>query len=117
MQFSGFREIWQRVRWVVLAIGTLFATVITRFIAMGMVPGKLDWWTAGDSNPRPPRCERDALPTELAAHRTDYVERLQALSASNRPTYSSKSRQAPPTASCRQSIIWFSFAFRAFGLY
>src|SRR5208282_1233895 len=27
-----------------------------------------DWWTAGDSNPRPPRCERDALPTELPAH-------------------------------------------------
>ena len=27
-----------------------------------------NWWTAGDSNPRPPRCERDALPTELAAH-------------------------------------------------
>ena len=26
------------------------------------------WWTAGGSNPRPPRCERDALPTELAAH-------------------------------------------------
>src|SRR5579872_4538531 len=29
---------------------------------------KGDWWTAGDSNPRPPRCERGALPTELAAH-------------------------------------------------
>lgn len=26
------------------------------------------WWTAGDSNPRPRRCERRALPTELAAH-------------------------------------------------
>ncbi len=26
------------------------------------------WWTAWDSNPRPPRCERGALPTELAAH-------------------------------------------------
>ena len=26
------------------------------------------WWTAWDSNPRPPRCERGALPAELAAH-------------------------------------------------
>src|ERR1700692_835190 len=26
------------------------------------------WWTAGDSNPRPPRCERGVLPAELAAH-------------------------------------------------
>ena len=26
-----------------------------------------NWWTAWDSNPRPPRCERGALPTELAA--------------------------------------------------
>lgn len=39
MQFSGFREVWQRVRWVVLVIGTLFAAVITRFIAMGMFVG------------------------------------------------------------------------------
>src|SRR5207245_8422843 len=28
------------------------------------------WWTAGGSNSRPPRCERGALPTELAAHET-----------------------------------------------
>ena len=27
------------------------------------------WWTRGDSNPRPPRCERGALPAELLAHR------------------------------------------------
>jgi MFS transporter, FSR family, fosmidomycin resistance protein len=26
------------------------------------------WWTAGDSNPRPPDCEPGALPAELAAH-------------------------------------------------
>ena len=25
------------------------------------------WWTVGDSNPRLPRCERGALPTELTA--------------------------------------------------
>jgi hypothetical protein len=27
------------------------------------------WWTWGGSNPRPHRCERCALPTELHAHR------------------------------------------------
>src|SRR6266566_4565990 len=26
------------------------------------------WWTRGDSNPRPPRCEQGALPAELLAH-------------------------------------------------
>src|SRR5580700_3328556 len=26
------------------------------------------WWTTRDSNPRPPHCERGALPTELVAH-------------------------------------------------
>jgi putative transposase len=29
------------------------------------------WWTAGGSNSRPPRCERGALPAELAAHVLD----------------------------------------------
>ena len=27
-----------------------------------------NWWTWGGSNPRPHRCERCALPTELHAH-------------------------------------------------
>jgi hypothetical protein len=27
-----------------------------------------DWWTWGDSNPRPPACKAGALPTELHAH-------------------------------------------------
>ncbi len=26
------------------------------------------WWRVGDSNPRPRRCERRALPTELTPH-------------------------------------------------
>ena len=30
---------------------------------------RIIWWTAWGSNPRPPRCERGALPTELAAHK------------------------------------------------
>jgi hypothetical protein len=29
---------------------------------------EMEWWTAWDSNPRPRRCERRALPAELAAH-------------------------------------------------
>ena len=27
-----------------------------------------NWWRVGDSNPRPRRCERRALPTELTPH-------------------------------------------------
>ena len=33
---SGFRELWQRSRWLLFAIGTTFAAIITRFVAMGM---------------------------------------------------------------------------------
>ena len=28
------------------------------------------WWRRRDSNSRPPRCERDALPTELLPHKS-----------------------------------------------
>ena len=38
-QASGFREIWRRYRKVLFVIGTLFAAIITRFIAMGTFPG------------------------------------------------------------------------------
>jgi len=31
VQASGFREIWQRMRWVLFVIGTLVAAIITRF--------------------------------------------------------------------------------------
>jgi hypothetical protein len=34
------------------------------------------WWTRGDSNPRPPRCERGALPAELLAQSYRLVTRL-----------------------------------------
>jgi hypothetical protein len=36
VQASGFREMWQRFRWVLFALGTTFAAVITRFVAIGM---------------------------------------------------------------------------------
>jgi hypothetical protein len=36
VQASGFRDVWLRFRWVLFAIGTAFAAVITRFVAMGM---------------------------------------------------------------------------------
>jgi hypothetical protein len=35
-QMSSFNELWKRTRWVVLAIGILFAATITRFMAIGM---------------------------------------------------------------------------------
>ncbi len=37
------------------------------------------WWTRRGSNPRPPRCERGALPAELRAH-VRFLERLFPLS-------------------------------------
>ena len=36
VQASGFREVWLRSRWVLFAIGTAVAAIITRFMAMGM---------------------------------------------------------------------------------
>lgn len=35
-QISGFRELWQRVRWVLFAIGVAFAGVITRFWSIAL---------------------------------------------------------------------------------
>ena len=37
-QMSDFRDIWRKTRWVVFVVGTLFAAIITRFIAMAMFP-------------------------------------------------------------------------------
>ena len=34
-QVSGFRALWIRCRWLLLAVGILFAGVITRFFALG----------------------------------------------------------------------------------
>jgi len=36
VQISGFREVWQRGRRVLFVIGTTFAAIIARFVAMGM---------------------------------------------------------------------------------
>jgi hypothetical protein len=36
VQSSGFRGLWQQYRWLLFAIGTTFAAIITRFVAMGM---------------------------------------------------------------------------------
>ena len=35
-QHSGFQELWLRYRWILLAIGILFAGTITHYFAMGM---------------------------------------------------------------------------------
>src|SRR6185312_219174 len=37
-QMSDFRDVWRRTRWIVFAAGTLFAGIITRFIAMAIFP-------------------------------------------------------------------------------
>ncbi len=46
------------------------------------------WWTRGDSNPRPPRCERGALPAELLAHeqQIDFNKGAGACQHAPRPT-------------------------------
>jgi hypothetical protein len=36
VQASGFREVWQRVRWVLFVLGTLVAAIITRFMSLAM---------------------------------------------------------------------------------
>jgi len=35
-QFTAFRAVWPRVRWVVFITGLLFAAIITRIFALGM---------------------------------------------------------------------------------
>ena len=34
MQSSDFIQVWRKVRWILFVTGTLFAAIITRFIAM-----------------------------------------------------------------------------------
>lgn len=36
VQASGFRKVWQRSRWVLFALGTAVAAIITRFMSMNM---------------------------------------------------------------------------------
>jgi hypothetical protein len=51
------------------------------------------WWTRGDSNPRPPRCERGALPAELLAHEQQQIHLSKAemgCQHAPRPTFSAK---------------------------
>lgn len=41
-QASGFREAWQKYRWILFTVGLLFAGIVTRFWARAMfsVPGR-----------------------------------------------------------------------------
>ena len=41
-QISGYRELWQKYRWILFLIGILFAGIITRFAAMGMFEVRTD---------------------------------------------------------------------------
>ena len=36
IQLSGFRASWRRYRWLLLVLGIIFASVITRFISMNL---------------------------------------------------------------------------------
>jgi hypothetical protein len=35
-QWSSYRDLWRRFRWILFAVGMLFAGILTRFIAMGI---------------------------------------------------------------------------------
>jgi hypothetical protein len=35
-QWSSYRDLWRQYRWVLFAVGLLFAGILTRFIAIGM---------------------------------------------------------------------------------
>jgi hypothetical protein len=39
VQASGFRDTWRRVRWVLLLVGVLFASVLAHFISRGIFSG------------------------------------------------------------------------------
>ena len=52
------------------------------------------WWTRGDSNPRPPRCERGALPAELLAHEQQPIL-ANAAHLANTPSLDCKQEGAP----------------------
>ena len=53
------------------------------------------WWTAGDSNPRPPRCERGVLPAELAAHGHDLAIKCEVLIVQRLDWYCNSSGKYP----------------------
>lgn len=36
VQMSGFREVWLKFRWALLAVGSAFAAVLTHFFAFGI---------------------------------------------------------------------------------
>ena len=36
VQFSAYRDLWRKNRWVLFAIGLLFAAILTRFWSMGL---------------------------------------------------------------------------------
>src|SRR6476646_9943874 len=35
-QYSGFRAMWKRYRWLLFTVGVVFASIIARFIAAGL---------------------------------------------------------------------------------
>jgi hypothetical protein len=38
-QFSGYRDLWRKYRWVLFVIGMLFAGIITHFFSIGLFSG------------------------------------------------------------------------------
>jgi hypothetical protein len=39
VQFSSYRDLWRKNRWILFVVGVLFAAILARFWSMGMFPG------------------------------------------------------------------------------
>ena len=62
---------------MILSIGITMTCNDTTRDSVGTSEKEVGWWRWGDSNPRPPHCERGALPAEL--HPQSGVEYIRAL--------------------------------------
>src|SRR5229473_2030894 len=63
---------------------------------------KVVWWTRRDSNPRPPRCERGALPAELLAHEQQHNFSKRA-DACQHTFHGAQTKRATAAADARRS--------------
>ena len=65
---------------------------------------RIIWWSRWDSNPRPPRCHRGALPTAPRPHRKEELKPLDGFI-----TLASGQRQTPLGQPCRYlgTFFWY----------
>src|ERR1043165_4748012 len=90
------------------------------FCSAWLTEGAKGWWAMRDSNPRPPRCKRDALPAELIARNrslrpfasgfvpsSEADEHWAARARPARPQLSSSRNRLPAlNLACFEAAIW-----------